>query len=183
MKTVTYLSTAETKKVWRLVGLLFLLGAVSAVFVSFHIGHRLVMQLMMVGSLTAAVYMWLSYIATSYLYEIGEENGAVMFVVYKKQGQKSVMQAKLPLSSLDSLVKTDPAHALSSSQYGKKYRYSAAFFPEGYDVLFFQDDGTTIAIEISADEAFLAPLFAYLAEKKSKEETTEGNETEPAEAE
>ncbi len=185
MKTVTFLSVSDTKKVWRLVGLLFLLGAISTVFVSFHIGHRLVMQLMMFGSLTAAVYFWLAYIATTYLYEVGEENGQIFFLVYKKQGKKSIMQVKLPLSAIDGLVKTDATHALSPAQYDKKYRYSSAFFPEGYDVLFFKDDGATVAIEISADEAFLSLFSAALAEKKSTigfEEDEEDEEDEEYEA-
>ena len=176
MKTVTCLSVSDAKKVWRLCGLLFLLGALGALFISLKIGHRLVMQLMTFGSLTASVYFWLSYIATTYLYEIGEENGELLFAVYKQQGKKSVMQAKLPLSALEGKSKTDAAHPLSPSLYGKKYRYSAAFFPEGYDVLFFREGGLTVALEISADEPFLAVLSTSLSDREAAEEASSDSE-------
>ena len=180
MKTVTCVSAADTKKVWRLCGILFLLGALGALLVTLNVGQRLVMQLMMVGSITVAIYFWLSYIATSFVYEIGEENGTVFFLVYKKQGKKSITQARLPLSALEAISKSDAAHPLSSALYQKKYRYSAAFFPEGYDVLFFRD-GETVALEISADEPFLAVLSAYLAEKEQAEASEDGEAANEAE--
>ncbi|MBP3436629.1 MAG: hypothetical protein J6K61_01820 [Clostridia bacterium] len=170
MKNVTYVSAAEPRKIWKLSGILVALGCVAALFLSLGIGNRLVMQLFAVFSFVAAIYFWYAYIATSYLYEVGEEDKEIFFLVYKQQGKKSILQAKLALSSLRDMVKTDSQRPLSSSLYQKKYRYSAAFFPEEYTALLFEEDGAIIALEICADEAFLSLFSPFLPKSNEPNE-------------
>ncbi len=115
----------------------------------------------------AALFVFLRYFSTYYIYTITEEWGTPTLIVSHVQGKRHSTHCRLSLSHLLRVVEvpdpesTEGRAALSDFMSERvRYSYVATLGKAATQILYGREGGTRFAIRLEADAAFMSALAA-----------------------
>ena len=150
------------------------LAAASLLFLALGMGNALGLRTLwhslLLVFLVGALFLYLRFVASSYLYEITSEWGEPTLVILETQGQRHTTRCRLGLAHLIRLVEVPDAESEEGRRALAEFRaerrrfsYLATLGHVPTQLLYAREGGERFAIRIEGDAAFLAALRSAIA--------------------
>lgn len=134
------------------------------------LGLRALWHSLLLVFLVGALFLYLRFVASSYLYEITSEWGEPTLVIVETQGQRHTTRCRLGLAHLFRLVEVPDAACEEGRQALAEFRaerrrfsYLATLGRVPTQLLYAREGGERFAIRLEGDAAFLSALREAIA--------------------
>lgn len=153
-----YVQKNTSRRPWLLFGVLLGCAVLAFAMTGLGWGKPIVDELLLFGTLCGAVYVFITFIAPSYIYEVIEEEGTPFLLVSRAQGRRILLLAKLALSNLEKITPIRASDENKPVFDPAPMRCSSEMFAQTYTVLSFRTGTAAAHLRLTASDEFFAAL-------------------------